>query len=780
MGYDETDSPRRDRGRDRQPVKRMGDREIPYRRKGEPGHKESGLNLITDSFRDQGRRQPGAGRRGPENGKPPGRRRGSVDIQVSGPGRENARGAGGRGTAMDAPGPERYDRSANAWGPERYGISADPPGISVDPQLCGRRRGLSDAQAPGRRRAMAGPSVSSKSSLAEGPLIMSGRKTLHGPGQEERSYHGPNGARAAARQSAAAHTPPPVRRASPERGGTEDSSYESIYEDPARRRAKKRKRKIHIILLEAVIFLGVMVFAGYSYINSRLSMMQQLPWDPEEIRNVDISEAKQEQMRGYWTVAIFGVDSRNASVGKGNNSDVNIICNINQDTGEIRLVSVFRDSYLNVSDKNSYNKINTAYLRGGPEQAVKALNKNLDLDIDDYATFNWKAVADAINILGGIDLEISEPEFYYINAFISETVTATGVGSNQLKHAGMNHLDGVQAVAYGRLRLMDTDFARTERQRKVIALAFEKAKQADWATINNIIQTVFPQVATSVDMGDILSMGRGITKYHLTETMGFPSARGDAKIKSKGACVIPQTLESNVVELHKFLFGDEDYRPTETVKSISQKIIADTGLSTNAKSSGDVGTKGGSVPRTTAADSRKESVSEEERGRTDREETDARGDGSDEAERETDSGGNLILPPGGYETGGAGNRTQQSQTEENGVKATAPYSPSREQEEAPGAPGGAGTYPGVQSDTGVIIAPGGVLPDQEPSGNVRPGQNASGSIRPGQEPSEAIRPGQNTTENARPGQDAPGSARPGQEQEQPTQGRVEFYGPPGT
>lgn len=104
----------------------------------------------------------------------------------------------------------------------------------------------------------------------------------------------------------------------------------------------------------------------------------------------------------------------------------------------------------------------------------------------------------------------------------------------------------------------------------------------------------------------------------------------------------------------------------------------------------------------------------------------------------------------------------------------------REQEEAPGAPGGAGTYPGVQSDTGVIIAPGGVLPDQEPSGNVRPGQNASGSIRPGQEPSEAIRPGQNTTENARPGQDAPGSARPGQEQEQPTQGRVEFYGPPGT
>ncbi len=748
MGYDETDSPRRDRGRNRQPVKRMGDRDIPYRRSKEPGHKEPGLNLITDSFRDQRRREPRAGRGGPGNVQTPGRRRGTVDVQVSGPGREREKAwrADGRGIPADAQRPERNGIPADAQRPERNGI-------------------LLDAQASGRRRAMAGPSVSSKSSLAEGPLIMSGRKALHGSGQEERRPgQGRNGgARAAARQSAAAHTPPPARHASPEPGSREASSHESIYEDPARRRAKKRKRRIRIIMLEAVIFLGVMVFAGYSYINSRLGMMQQLPWDPEEIRNVDISEEKQEQMRGYWTIAIFGVDSRNTSVGKGNNSDVNIICNINQDTGEIRLVSVYRDSYLNVSDKNSYNKINTAYLRGGPEQAVKALNKNLDLDIDDYATFNWKAVADAINILGGIDLEISEPEFYYINAFISETVTATGLGSTQLKHAGMNHLDGVQAVAYGRLRLMDTDFARTERQRKVIALAFEKAKQADWATINNIIQTVFPQVATSVDMGDILTMGRGITKYHLTETMGFPSARGDAKLKSKGACVIPQTLESNVVELHKFLFGDEDYRPTETVKSISQKIIADTGLSKNAKSSGDVETAGGSVPRTTAAASREESSTEEaSEAAKEKEETkegrNALSDSLSGAERETDSGGNLILPPGGYETNGAGGQTQRGQTEENGGGAAAPYNPSRAQEETPGAPGETAAYPGAQSDTGVIIAPGGVRPGGEPSGAVRPGQNTSGNVYPGQDAAESARPGQ----------------------DQPTQGRVEFYGPPGT
>ncbi|MDY5483646.1 MAG: LCP family protein [Clostridium sp.] len=361
--------------------------------------------------------------------------------------------------------------------------------------------------------------------------------------------------------------------------GRAESRGSDIYRDPKKRKQEKRrkKRRIRIILLELVALVAILVFAGYTYISSQLDMMTKLPWNPDKIRNEEISMEKQEQMEGYWTIAIFGVDSRNSSVGSGNNSDVNIICNIDQGTGEIRLVSVYRDTYLNISEKNSYNKINAAYLQGGPEQAVAALNKNLDLDIDDYATFNWKAVADAINILGGIDLEITKAEFYYINAFITETVKATGIGSVQLTHAGMNHLDGVQAVAYGRLRLMDSDYARTERQRKVIALAFEKMKKADWNTLNCIIQTVFPQVSTSVDMEDLLKMGRMVTRYHLTESMGFPAERAEVKMGKKGACVIPDTLTSNVTNLHAYLFGDEEYVPTAQVQSISQKILEDAG-----------------------------------------------------------------------------------------------------------------------------------------------------------------------------------------------------------
>ena len=427
--------------------------------------------------------------------------------------------------------------------------------------------------------------------------------------REDGSHRSGDRSRSGQKAAKRGQTQPGSSRESRNQEKTRTMNRSDIYADPVKLKARrKKKRKIWFILLEIAVLIGILCFAGYSYIGSRLDLMQRLPWNPDEIKNVEISEEKQEQMSGYWTIAVFGVDSRNSSVGKGNNSDVNILCNIDQGTGEIRLVSVYRDSYLNISDKNTYNKINAAYMQGGPEQVVKALNRNLDIDIDDYATFNWKAVADAINILGGIDVEITKSEFYYINAFISETVKATGVASTQLKSAGMNHLDGVQAVAYGRLRLMDTDYARTERQRKVISLAFEKMKKADWATINNIVQTVFPQVATSIEINDL------------------PSELREKKMGRKGACVIPQTLESNVIELHHFLFGDEEYTPTETVRTISQKIVSDTGVHGTKQAE----TK--ALPKTTEATTISILDPTQESGADESQEA---GSGSDESEKET-------------------------------------------------------------------------------------------------------------------------------------------------
>ena len=280
---------------------------------------------------------------------------------------------------------------------------------------------------------------------------------------------------------------------------------------------------------------------------------------------------------GYWTIAVFGVDSRDGNTGKGALSDVEMLCSIHRKTGEIRLLSVFRDTYLRIDQKEDFDKINEAYFLGGPEQAIKALEDNLDLQIDDYATFNWKAVVDAINVLGGVDIDITDKEFAYINSFITETVNSTGIGSYQLEHSGMNHLDGVQAVAYARLRLMDTDFNRTERQRKVLGQAMEKAKNSDLKTLTTLIGTVYPQTKTSIGVDNLAGMAKNAKKYYISQTSGFPFSHQEIKIGKK-ACVVPTTLESNVIQLHSFLYNTENYVPSENLKSISTHIIEVSGL----------------------------------------------------------------------------------------------------------------------------------------------------------------------------------------------------------
>ena len=281
----------------------------------------------------------------------------------------------------------------------------------------------------------------------------------------------------------------------------------------------------------------------------------------------------------YWTVAVFGVDSRDGNLGAGALSDVIMLASINRKTGDVNLTSVYRDTYLQIDDEGKYHKINEAYFKGGPKQAIATLNRNFDLDIDDYVTFNWKAVAEGLNVLGGVDLDISDKEFAYINAFITETVQGTGLGSVQLEHSGMNHLDGVQAVAYARLRLMDTDFNRTARQRKVLELAMQKAKAASKKTLVATAMEVMPDIQTSIGADDILDIAKTVKKYNIQNAVGFPFSRDTTNV-GKMNVVVPATLVSNVAQLHPFLYGDDaaGYTPSAKVQEISAHIQKKTGI----------------------------------------------------------------------------------------------------------------------------------------------------------------------------------------------------------
>lgn len=332
------------------------------------------------------------------------------------------------------------------------------------------------------------------------------------------------------------------------------------YSSNNRKKPGKRKKKAPVILLFILGFL--VLFSGILY-----------------------AKRWMKDRDGYWNIAVFGVDSRDGGLEKGALADVQMLASINKKTGEIRLVSVYRDTYVQINEDGDFHKINEAYFKGGHKQALETLKRNLDVDVDDYATFNWKAVADAINILGGVDLEITESEFAYINSFITATVESTGIGSFHLEHAGLNHLDGVQAVAYSRLRLMDTDYNRTERQRKVVSLALEKAKQADFATLSSLAGVVLSEISTSIGLEDVIPLAKDVNHYYLGQTGGFPFAKTTAMV-GKLDCVIPMTLESNVVFLHQFLFDREGYQPSASVKKISGIISERTGIYEEGKSAG--------------------------------------------------------------------------------------------------------------------------------------------------------------------------------------------------
>ena len=385
------------------------------------------------------------------------------------------------------------------------------------------------------------------------------------------------------------------------RAGTRRTSSSSTRHSASQRsRRKAKKRRIWLIVLEVLLVVALLIGAGIWFMYQKtFGTMQKIEFHEEEVQNLDLTEEQIEEMKGYFTVACFGVDSRaegksgQLNVGKGTNADVNMIVRANLETGEVKIVSVFRDTYLNISDKNSYNKINAAYAYGGPEQAVKALNKNLALNITQYATFNWKAVAEAINILGGVDVDLSDAEFSWINAYISETVKETGVPSTQLEHGGHVHLDGIQAVAYARIRYSDTDYARTERQRIVVEKALEKAKQADFKTLYGCMHAIMPQLATNLQPDDLYPLAKVITKFDISDTMGFPMARGEKDMGSIGDCVIPQTLAYNVVELHKFLFDEQDFQIPSRVQEISDHIANTSGYTKNGKLIGHVPTDQG-------------------------------------------------------------------------------------------------------------------------------------------------------------------------------------------
>lgn len=346
---------------------------------------------------------------------------------------------------------------------------------------------------------------------------------------------------------------------------------------------QKQKRKLIIFGLE-ILCLLVLLVALYAW-----SLWEKIDidsgfTDSEAGINEDLDKETVETLSGYTNIALFGLDNRSQGQYNSGQSDVIMIASINNKTKEVRLVSVYRDTYLNIGD-GKYNKANSAYNRGGAKRAVQMLNTNLDLNIKEYACVDWAAVTEAVDALGGVEIEITAQEASQINEYIWEVDQMLGTNSEFVSGAGKKLLTGTQATTYARIRkTAGNDFKRTSRQRIVLEAMLNKAKEADIKTLLAICEAVFDDISTSLTLPEILSLVKDVQKYTIGSTSGFPFEMTTRDLSDAGDAVIPIGLEDDVQQLHKYLFETEEYEPSKTVQAISDAIISRTGVTEDAPS----------------------------------------------------------------------------------------------------------------------------------------------------------------------------------------------------
>lgn len=336
-----------------------------------------------------------------------------------------------------------------------------------------------------------------------------------------------------------------------------------------KRRAKKKKRRRRIgILVAEVIILSVLCVFAYATVK-----MDKLDFNFLDEDKLEVYK----DTGPYTNIALFGLDAREGeSIESGVRSDSMMIASINNETNEVKVVSIFRDTLLKQQD-GTFDKANAAYSYGGPQEAIALLNRNLDLDIKNYMSVDFKALSDVIDALGGMELELTAEEVVHMNNYCVETSEVTGKDYERIEPevAGTYHLNGVQATSYARIRATaGGDYKRAERQRLVIEKIVEKAQKANLKTLDKIVDVVFPQVSTSFSSKDLIGIAANALSYQLGETQGFPYSIADTDVVDgyEGSYVVPSDFDGDVKKLHEFLFNEKDYQVSDTVKEISHEI----------------------------------------------------------------------------------------------------------------------------------------------------------------------------------------------------------------
>ena len=341
--------------------------------------------------------------------------------------------------------------------------------------------------------------------------------------------------------------------------------------------AKERKRRIRpfrILFLLACLAAAILIPVNF-YLDARLNSMERS--DPIQADEAGVSSEAASQIKKYpvTNIAVFGMDhDGDSSDSSMDRSDAIKILSINTLTNSIKVTSVQRDTLVWIPDPvNDFSKWNHAYWWGGPQLALKTLNMNLDLDITEYISVSFEAVEALVESIGGIDVSLSQEEVWAI-------IYDRGVALED-RGAGVYHLNGKQALAYARIRSIDDDYARMERQNNVIKAVASSLKSLGIGDIENAAKNVLPYIETNITNGEIKRMAVTALLSNVDKTKSYqlPENGMDdvATILSYGGYSPLYKLKSYsdmIRNLHAFIYGDRNYQVSSQALEIEQKIYS--------------------------------------------------------------------------------------------------------------------------------------------------------------------------------------------------------------
>ncbi len=318
---------------------------------------------------------------------------------------------------------------------------------------------------------------------------------------------------------------------------------------------KPRQKKKFIIYIS--IILCLLIFAVAFYMDNMFSKMKQVKLDDKnlEIKEEVSTKIAENKTGDIVNIALFGVDEAEHDTGR---SDAIMIGTLDPINNKLKVTSLMRDSYVDIPDHGS-DKLNHAYAYGGPELSIKTINKNFDLNITDYVKINFEGLESVINVLGGIDLDLSHEEYIEINKYIKKVSASKGIPADLVPDSGMQKLTGFQTLGYCRIRSTSNgDFDRTQRHRNVINSILNKVSDSGATQLTSIVSKVLPYVETSLSTKEILSLGINVLNIGNTniEQQRFPLDDDSENILIDNVFYLKYNEEKTREEIYEYIFHD--------------------------------------------------------------------------------------------------------------------------------------------------------------------------------------------------------------------------------